>query len=366
MSGRQASQVRWLSAWLTGLSALAIALSVAGCGGKKPEPVADKTEAAASPSTSAPKKTSKRSSKGGTQTAAKPGRQMIGDIPLDVWFNDPIGEMQKQGTVAVVTPNATAPAVADANVPKKMQDDAPAAPAAGGGGGDDWKDLISGEDLQEEVKRIRSELKNSLQGPGQYNAHYKEIQVQGAVLAALAAVAAKHPEPPSWKGKAKFVRDAASDVAAKSKGLGQKAFEETQKPYEKVDALLSGNTPADLGESADDVPFSEVASRKGLMGRMDLAEQWLRSNVANETVLKKEAEKVAHESAVLAALSKIIASEGYDSTDEQDYQDFAKKMIEASLDINKAAKAGDMAGFNDGMSRVKKQCDGCHLGYRNG
>jgi hypothetical protein len=265
----------------------------------------------------------------------------------------------------MATPTTAAPTVADAAPPKKMEDPAPAA-ESGGGGGDDWKDLISGEDLQEEVKRIRNDLTSGLQGQGQYNAHYKEIQIQGAVLAGLAAIAAKHPEPPSWKAKAKFVRDAASDVASKSKGLGAKPYEETAKSFDKVKALLDGNTPADLGESADDVPLSEVASRKGLMGRMDLAEQWMRSNVANESVLKKEAEKVSHEASVLATLSKMVATEGYDSADEDDYKDFAKKMVEASLDISKAAKAGDMAGFNDGMSRVKKQCDGCHLGYRNG
>ena len=363
MSARQARVVRLASTFLAGVSALGLALSIAGCGGgKKPEPVADKNTEA--PSTPAPKKGPKSSSKGGAQTAGKSGRQMIGDIPLDVWFNDPIGEMQKQGTVAATSPTTAAPAVAD-NVPRKMEDPAPAA-ESGGGGGDDWKDLISGDDLQEEVKQIRIALKNSMQGPGQYNAHYKEIQVEGAVLAGLAAIALKHPDPPSWKAKAKFVRDAASDVASKSKGLGQKAFEDTQKPYEKVDALLSGNSPADLGESADDVPFSEVANRKGLMTRMEQADQWMRSNVTNDSVLKKEAEKVGHESAVLAALSKIISSEGYDSADEDDYKGFAKKMIEASLDINKAAKSGDLNGFNDAMSRVKKQCDGCHLGYRNG
>ena len=363
MSARQAWHVRAGSKWIAGLSALGLTLSIAGCGGgKKPEPIAEKADAA--PSTPAPRKGSKSSSKG-TQTAAKPGRQMIGDIPFDVWFNDPIGEMQKQGTVAAASPTTAAPTVAD-NVPKKMEDDVPTPAAGGGGGGDEWKDLISGEDLQEEVKQIRIALKNSLQGPGQYNAHYKEIQVQGAVLAGLAAIALKHPDPPSWKAKAKFVRDAASDVASKSKGLGQKAFEDTQKPYEKVDALLSGNSPADLGEAADDVPFSEVANRKGLMTRMELADQWMRSNVTNDSVLKKEAEKVGHESAVLAALSKIISSEGYDSADEDDYKGFAKKMIEASLDINKAARSGDLNGFNDAMSRIKKQCDGCHLGYRNG
>jgi hypothetical protein len=367
MSARQAWHVRAVSKSIAGLSALSLALSIAGCGGgKKVETAAEKAEPAAAASTPAPKKNSKSSSKGaGTQTAAKSGRKMIGDIPLDVWFNDPIGEMQKQGTVAATTPAAPAPTVADATPPKKMEDPAPEAPA-GGGGGDDWKELISGEDLQEEVKRIRNDLKSWLQGQGQYNAHYKEIQVQGAVLAGLAAIAPKYPDPPSWKDKAKFIRDAASEVASKSKGLGQKPFEETQKFQEKAEALLSGNTPADLGESANDVPFSEVASRKGLMGRMELAEQWLRSNVANESVLKKEAERVGHEASVLAALSKMVATEGYDSAEEEDYKEFAKKMIEASLDIGKAAKAGDMAGFTDGMSRVKKQCDGCHLGYRNG
>jgi hypothetical protein len=280
---------------------------------------------------------------------------------LDVWFNDPIAESQKQGAVAVaaVTPQATADAPAAAPMP----DEKPAEASSGAAGG--WKDFISGEELQDETKKIRIRLTDSLQSVGKYNSHYQDvIQIDGAVLAALAGIATTHPDSVPWKEKAKFVRDLAGEVAGKAKGLGAKPFEETQKAYEKLDQLLSGNSPADLDEAAAEIPFSEVAKRGGLMKRMLRADEFIRSNIKTDAAMKKDAETIMHEARLVAVLVKVCGTPGYASVDEEDYRAFIKRSIDANLDIVKAVKNEDFKAFEDAMNRSKKACDDCHVGYR--
>ena len=53
--------------------------------------------------------------------------------------------------------------------------------------------------IETEVKMIRNHLRQSLQTVGTYNGSYKEIQCDGATLAAIAAVAIEHPASLSWK-----------------------------------------------------------------------------------------------------------------------------------------------------------------------
>ena len=283
-------------------------------------------------------------------------------IPLNVWYDDPYAESQKAGTVgtkvAANTPDAVTPA------PGKVETPAPEPAAAAAGGEAGWKDLISAEAIENEVKQIRLSMNAGLQGVSIYNGRYKDIQVDASVLAALAGVAIAHPDAVKWKEKAKFIRDLASDLEGKASGLGAKPFEESQKTFEKIDQLLNGNDPADLGEAAPEVDFSEVAKRSGLMKRMDRAYAWMKSNISTEDAMKKEAEKIASEAALLATLAKVAGTNGYASADEEEYQTFVKKMVEANRDVVKAAHEGNFKAFGDANSRSQKACDECHVGYR--
>lgn len=300
------------------------------------------------------------------QRAAAPKRPMVGDIPLDVWLDNPIAESKQTGSAAPApekTAAAPAPTVAKADpMPAEKPAAAPAATAAGGG---DWGTIISAEDIQSEIKKIRNELTQSLSAIGKYNAHYKEIAMEGAVLAALAGIAIVHPEKVSWKEHAPQIRDVASEMAKKSKGLGPKLFEETKKEFEKLEGLLSGNPPPGLPEAAPDIPFSEVASRRGIMQRLQVSSDYLRANFQTEAKLGQAQEDAAQAASVVAAISKVIGTEGYGSADEEEYQAFVKSMVEANLAMAKAARDKDFTVFSEANGKVIKYCNDCHQAYQS-
>lgn len=298
----------------------------------------------------------------GQQVAAASKRPMIGDIPLDVWLENPIGESKNAGTAAPAKTGSEKP-VETAATKTPMPAEAPAeAPKPAGGG--DWASIISLDDLQEETKKIRLELQDYLSAIGKYNAHYKDdIVADGSVLAALAGIALEHPEKVSWKDNAAHVRDIASDMVKKSKGLGQKPFDETKKEFEKIDGVLSGNPPPDLGEATAGIPFSEVVSRRGLMKRLQTATDGLRANFQTESALMKTPDDAAHMATIVAAIAKVIGTEGYPNADEEDYQKFVTGLMEANVAMAKAAREKDFAAFSDANGKIGKFCGDCHAAY---
>jgi len=335
-----------------------------GCSRTPPAPVASPSEepAAASAKEHGTKGHAESTESAGQRTAANK-RPMIGDIPVDVWLDNPIAESKKTGAAGAAPTKSAEPAVAakPTPMPEPAKEAASAAPA-----GDDWASLISAEELQNEIKKIKIELTDSLSAIGKYNAHYKEIAMEGSVLAALAGIAIVHPEKVSWKEHAAQVRDVAAEMAKKSKGLGQKPFDDTKKEFEKLEGLLSGNPPPDLPEAVADIPFSEVASRRGIMQRLQINSDYLRANFQTEAKLEKGQEDAVHAAAVTAAITKVIGTEGYGSADEDEYKAFVKSMVDANLTMMKAAKDKDFAAFSDANGKVIKYCNDCHQAYQSG
>lgn len=356
---------------------LTLAISAWGCGGgkpaaekpaeevseKKPAPAAEKQPQAEpvaentsdrEPGATSPEE--QKSSKGPS----------IDGIPLDVvWYDDPLA------VAADATPvgGATGPAVAAAPAKPAATEPAPTAPseAAPAGGGSDWKDLISGELIGTETKKIKNRLTDSLSSVGKYNGNYKDgIQVDGAVLAALAQVLHQHPDSLSWKPDAPTVRDLSSELAKKAKGLGQASYDPSKEVFVKLEGVLSGNKPPGLEEAPPQLPFGEFASRMALMKRMQKSFDFMKSNIQNDAAFKKEAETIQHEAAMLATLTKVTGAKEYPGGDEDEYQQFIKDLVKASVEAVEASKADEFPKFQDAITRVQKLCDACHQAYRFG
>lgn len=310
----------------------------------------------------APAKGTKKSRNGQTMVSTSK-RPMIGDIPLDVWFPDPVGESKKTGTVAPgpqTTPKPEDTGTAKTTTPKEPPP-AEVKPA----GGADWASVIPLDDLQEETKVTRLAIQKSLASLQVFKSNFKEIASDAAVLSAIAAIALVHPEKVSWKERAAQVRDVAAELAKKSKEPGQKTFDEVKKEFEKIDGLLSGNPPPGIEEAAADVPFSEVVSRRGIMKRLQKSSDELRAKFQAESTLLKQNEDAAHTATTIAALTKVIGSEGYDDADAEDYQKFVNGLMEANLAMAKAARDKDFAAFSEANGRVTKFCGECHSAYQS-
>jgi len=294
----------------------------------------------------------------GTRVDEK-GRKFVNKIPYDVFFDNPL-EVVNSNKNSVPTVAATTPKTTESK--SEPRDATVAKPS----GGIDWQAMLPMEEVQREVKTLRNSLTNAMSNQGQFNNNFKEISYDGAELAALAGIVQAHPDSVGWKDKSQFVRDFSAQINQSSVGLGKEHFDKTKSAFQKLTSVLDGSVPPDAGDIPATRPFSETASRKGLMRRMDRAKKWLKEDVNTESKFKSNSSQIEHEAGILAAMATIITTEGYGDRDNDDYQQFAKSLIDGAKDANDSAKDGAFEKFKQAVDKINKSCTDCHGVYGNG
>lgn len=287
-------------------------------------------------------------------------RKESSGIPYDAFFDDPLEVAQN----AAAAPGAAVAANEGGKPEEKPMAAAP--PAAAAGGALAWSEFITVDSVQDEIKKIRNRLTASLAQVGTYNGNYKEIAVDGAVIAALAGIVIEHGGDVPWKAKAPYIRNFGFELSQAATGLGKDNYEKSKTAFDKLTASFNGEAPADAGAVAAKRPFSEVADRGGLMKRIEKAKNWMRDNINNDAKLKGEADAILHEAVMISTLGKVVSLEGYTNTDEQDYQQFVNALIGGAQEAQSAVKDQSLKKFTDSMNKVSKSCDQCHANYGNG
>lgn len=287
------------------------------------------------------------------------GKKFVNKIPYDVFFDNPLQVVNSNKSVApaVETP---------AETPTEKPTTAAPAATASKSGGHAWQEVIPMEELQSEVKTLRNSLTKSVANPAVYGQNFKMIATEGAEMAALAGIVQEHSESISWKDKAQFVRDFGAQLNQSAVGLGKENFDKTKTAYQKLTSVLDGSVPADAGDVPATRPFNETASRKALMKRIEKAKDWLKQDVNSEAKFKSMSDQIQHESAILAALATVVTTNGYEYTENDDYQQFAKSLIDGAKDVYGASKEEAYDRFKSAIDKINKSCTDCHGLYGNG
>lgn len=298
-------------------------------------------------------------------------RKFVNKIPYDVFFDRPLELIRGDGNAeSKAAPNKSpeqqprpvgidSDSTPPANSLKPKSAGSKAASAA-------WHDLLPLEELQSEIKSIRSNLTKSVSSQGQFNQHFKQLAVDGAELASLAVIASEHPDHFSWKERAHFVREFASQINKSAIGLGKENFDRSKAAVQRLTSVLDGSVPPDAGDVAVTQPFHECATRKGLMKRIEKTRDWLKLEVNSESRFKSKSDQIRHEAAIMSALTTVVTQPGYEYTENNDYQSFARSLIEASQEIRHAIDDGSYDKFKSAIDKVNKSCTDCHGSYGNG
>ncbi|GIX05420.1 MAG: hypothetical protein KatS3mg114_1289 [Planctomycetaceae bacterium] len=344
------------------LSWLWVLIVLVGCQSSQDRPVKKAPTAAqrvpkpaAAPSDVPPKSTRR------VHTDAQ-GRKWIDDIPYDVFFDDPLAIASNTQTVVPADNPTMSPSAASSSsdTPPPTQATHPSASHP------DWKTLITLEQLQEETKRIRNHLAQSLQTQATYNNNYKELRSDGAVIAAIARVAPHVPGELTWKSRAAYLEEYGRQLNESATGLGREAYTRSQAWAEKIETVLSGSLPADPGEAPADRPLSQVVSRTGVMVRMMKARDWMKLELNTESRFQAEKEKAYHEASVAAMLGQIVADHSYDYADEDDYKRHVQAFIDSGRTAAAAAQEGSFEKFSRAINAMQQACDQCHASYVSG
>lgn len=340
---------------------------LAGCSGGEAPPVAAEPSSAGSSEAPAPSP----AAAGSQVDPDRPETRWIGNIPYDVFFDQPltvatdttpIGNNSSAALASaapgVAPPENPAPATAPFSSP-------PAAPAGSStaAAAVDWPEILPMAALVEEVKLLRTRLTANLNTVATFNKSTPAISLDGAVLTALAAIAIQHPEEVSWKSRAPAIRDLSYKIYENADGSGREPFAKAKEPFELAMTLLDGGNPPE-GSSEEEVPFGEVVYVADLMKRIEASFNFLKSNINTEARLKEDPVTVERELRILAALGTIIRDPSYDSADEEEYQKLAVQLADGALAGTIAAKTGSFAEFQSALNRAQTSCAECHSKYR--
>lgn len=349
---------------------------MSGCGGSgsTPAPSPGDGGTAASNSEAQQPATTPANNNTSVSTTAD-GQKMLGDIPYDVWFDDPVAISNSNAPVGT---GAAPPAMANNSQPTETSaqpvvgetpdttttPDTAANTVASGGGDDSWDSLISAEVLSAEVKSIRNFLNQKLQTVGQYNSSMFEIPAQTATLATLAAIAKSHPGDISWKERADHIRTVAASMHEETLQTGPKFQRPMLAKFELVDEMLSGSLPGGIDDPSAEFDFAEIAEMPQLMKRMDLAFNRMTTDASSEDGFKSEAEMVQHESAILGTMMKALLTEGYGYADDEDFLKLARPIQDAATSIRDAVDTDDFGKYDASLSSIRAACTKCHNAYK--
>lgn len=292
------------------------------------------------------------------------GVEYLGNVPLDVFYDQPYTVVQ-DATPVGGTAVASGGGMGGMSAPVTAVETEPVVAAAdAGGSSDDWNELIPLEILKEEVNSSRNFMNQSLQTVGAYNSSMLMIPPKAAAIAALATIAMEHPEAVSWQEDAKYIREFAKQMNASTLQRGKKDQARLLTLFENMSDTLNRSKPADLPEPPEDDSYADVAEMGLLMSRMDSAEKRMKNEAGTETAFGSQKEMIAHEAAILGALTKVATMPGYGYADDEEFRAFAKRVTDAVGEIRGAIEVNDFETYEKSLSRISISCTECHSVYR--
>lgn len=368
MNRRSFRCLSWSGLLLGMLVSVALISAITGCGSSN-----ETTSTSTAEKETKPKEESKSKKADGTKTTgASNGPKSIDGIPYDVFFDKPLVIAANQQTgagpdtkmAATDKPN-TAPSgdtPADGGAATKE-------PPKTAGGGTSLKDMIDKDSLANEIKAIRNYLASKAGSVATYNSSYLEIPPEASTLAVLAVAVSRYPEDFSWKKNAKHVRDLAFkivEVTTSKDAKNKNSFEAVADAYTKIDDILKGSEPAGLAEADEDKDYGDAVGGGVvmLMKRIKKAEETLKATVSSEAGLKKDADRVAQEGAILTFLGEVIKTQGFGWGGDEEFAKYAKPLIDGGKEIVEASKSGNYSLYGEGIAKVAKSCNECHPKFK--
>lgn len=229
-----------------------------------------------------------------------------------------------------------------------------------------WSQLISGETIADEIKRIANGLRTPLANPGKFRSGgYQQCRAEFSMLAVLFGVAAEFDGEVRFQESAAPLRDRFARAAANCQAATDGSYNEARERQLDLEELLRGQRPPDATDAAEAPLWSDLADAPVLMQRMDSAlNEKIMPALANDRTFRKDELDVRREAQVLAMLAEVIHREDFTFYDDEDYARFATELRAAAADLEQAAGDRNYDAARAAAGRAGKACTLCHEGYR--
>jgi hypothetical protein len=235
-----------------------------------------------------------------------------------------------------------------------------------GAGGFRWSALIGAETLEDEVKRLASQLSEHIATPSEFKGGtYQAARRDLSLVAVLFAVMGEYDEAVRWKDEAAAYRDLFARAGFNCKVGTDQTFREAQLRSEDLQSIIRGSR-VEGPDAERKAIWPQTADRAPLMSRMEAAydgrlSKWL----ATSGEFRGNLADVRHEAEILAALAEVISREGYEFAGDAEYAAFAGQIREGARAIADAATSEDHQRAEEAAADIGTACADCHDAYRS-
>ncbi|MEX0939060.1 MAG: cytochrome c [Pirellulales bacterium] len=276
---------------------------------------------------------------------------------IDVFFPDAREQLVGERPASLTT----------GELAEASEDAAPGArtPASSAAAGSGWSGWISAAAIEDEVKANHLALRALVESPVQFKGGgYKQCRTRFSVLAVMLQVAARYDGQVRWQDHAAAMSDQFARAGFNCKVGTDPTYREASLRVQDLEMLVRGErvtAPTPEGER----PWHRIADRAPLMRRVDAAfMQRIRPHISGEPGFRAKSEEILHEAQILALLAEIIHQPGYEYSDDEDFQSYARMMRDAAVELTEATRGQDFAQAAEAAIGIETSCVECHDRFR--
>lgn len=232
-----------------------------------------------------------------------------------------------------------------------------------------WSTIISATTLVDEIKATSNRLEQEVRTPGSLSGRTAQsVRQDLAMLAFLFGIVEAYDDQAiRFRSSAAAARDRLAETADSLAAWDGKnrplMFRRVRARQEDLQQVLSGSTL--LAGDAVAATWPQLAARSPLMQRLEVG---LRDRLALSTrdaaAASSEAEAINHEAQIAAAIGEALLQPDADDSDDPEYADLAKALIEAAREIGVKVEQQDYVGLRAAVDRLGRSCIDCHEQFR--
>jgi len=270
----------------------------------------------------------------------------------DIYFKD----VFKDGLVGDRPDKTAAQLAAKDNGAKSQQ--------AAKDGSTGWSSLIDGTTIEDEIKSLNQELAKSVTSPVKFKTTYNDVRQTMSLLSMSFAIVREFEGEIRWKDHAPAAQAALQQAAINARSNESQNFNYCKARKFDLEDLVRGGSFAETEKPSEAVEWGDVIGRTETMRRLGTSDELLKQWTADETTFAKQKSKIISEAQWVTAIAEVIAKEGMDDADVEDYVAFCEAMKKAAVGTVEATRSDDFEAASKFANLVSQSCNNCHEEWR--
>ncbi|QEG23060.1 hypothetical protein [Mariniblastus fucicola] len=227
-----------------------------------------------------------------------------------------------------------------------------------------WSMLIDGTTIEDEIKSLNQALAKSVTSPVKFKTAYNDVRQSMSLLSMSFAIIREYDGEVRWKDHAAAAQAALQQAATNARSNTVQAFNYCNARKFDLEDLVRGGSFAEIEKPPEELQWSDVIGRNETMERLGTSDELLKQWTADQQTFSKQRDDIISEAQWVAAIAAVIAQEGMDDADVDEYVAYCDAMKKSALDTVAAAKSDDFEAASKFANLVSQSCNNCHEDWR--